>query len=71
MNNIRLGFFLAWRQLVRGNRRSVILVIAVMVFTFLNLVAVSGILVGLIEGSSVAYRAKYIGDLIISPLAIK
>ncbi len=71
MNNIRLGFFLAWRQLVRGNRRSVILVIAVMVFTFLNLVAVSGILVGLIEGSSVAYRAKYIGDLIISPLANK
>lgn len=71
MNKLRLGFFLAWRQLLRGNRRSVVLVIAVMVFTFLNLVAVSGILVGLIEGSSVANRAKFIGDLSISPLATK
>lgn len=42
-----------------------------MTLTFLNLVAVSGILVGLIEGSSVAYRAKYIGDLSISPLENK
>jgi hypothetical protein len=42
-----------------------------MVFTFLNLVAVSGILVGLIEGSSVAYRNKYIGDFVVSPLATK
>lgn len=71
MNNLRLGFFLAWRQLWRGNRRSVVLVIFVMVFTFLNLVAVSGILVGLIEGSSVAYRNKYIGDFVVSPLATK
>lgn len=71
MNNFKIGYFLATRQLFRGNRRSVVLVIAVMVFTFLNLVAVSGILVGLIEGSSVAYRAKYIGDLVISPLANK
>jgi len=71
MNNFKIGYFLAIRQLFRGNRRSVVLVIAVMVFTFLNLVAVSGILVGLIEGSSVAYKTKYIGDFVISPLANK
>lgn len=71
LNTLKVAFFLAWRQIARSNRRSVILVIAVMVFTFLNLVAVSGILVGLIEGSSVAYRAKYIGDLQISPLENK
>lgn len=71
MNNFKIGLFLAIRQLFRGNIRSVVLVVAVMVFTFLNLVAVSGILVGLIEGSSVAYRNKYIGDLVISPLANK
>jgi len=71
MNNVKIGFFLATRQLFRGNIRSVVLVVTVMVFTFLNLVAVSGILVGLIEGSSVAYKTKYIGDLVISPLASK
>lgn len=47
------------------------MIVAVMVLTFLNLVAVSGILVGLIEGSSVAYRSKYIGDLLVSPLENK
>lgn len=71
LNNLKVGYFLAIRQLTRGNRRSVFLVVVVMVFTFLGLVAVSGILVGLIEGSSVAYRAKYIGDLMVSPLTNK
>jgi putative ABC transport system permease protein len=71
MNTIRVAFFLAWRQIIRSNKKSVGMIVAVMVLTFLNLVAVSGILVGLIEGSSVAYRAKYIGDLIVSPLENK
>jgi putative ABC transport system permease protein len=71
MNTIRVAFFLASRQLFRTNIRSVFLVVAVMVFTFLNLVGVSGILVGLIEGASVAFRNKYIGDLLVSPLENK
>jgi ABC-type lipoprotein release transport system permease subunit len=42
-----------------------------MVLTFLNLVVVSGILVGLIQGASDAVKEKYISDLIISPLPDK
>jgi len=38
-----------------------------MMLTFLNLIAVSGILVGLIAGAEVAVREKSIGDIIVSP----
>ncbi len=71
MNNIKVAWFLARRQLFRNNKKSVALIVLVMTLTFLSLVAVSGILVGLIEGSSVAYRAKYTGDMLIEPLANK
>lgn len=71
MNTLRVAFFLAWRQIFRSNKRSVIMIVAVMTLTFLNLVAVSGILIGLIEGASVAYRAKLMGDLMVSPLSNK
>ena len=43
----------------------------VMVLTFLNLVVVSGILVGLIEGSISAWHKQYTGDIIISSLLNK
>ena len=72
MNNLiktfRVGFFLAYSQLKRASKATTFLVIFVMLLTFLNLVVTSGILVGLIEGSSIAYRDKYIGDVYISPL---
>lgn len=65
-NDIRVGLFLA----VRGLRRSSIwtsgLIIVVMTLTFLNLVVVAGILVGLIEGIGVTYKGAYNGDLFVS-----
>tara|TARA_B100002051_G_scaffold276684_2_gene326874 strand:+ start:3203 stop:4363 length:1161 start_codon:yes stop_codon:yes gene_type:complete len=39
-----------------------------MMLTFLNLIAVSGILVGLIAGAEVALRESAVGDIIIEPL---
>jgi ABC-type lipoprotein release transport system permease subunit len=42
-----------------------------MVLTFLNLVVVSGILVGLIQGSIDANRKGYVGDAILTPLGDK
>ncbi len=39
-----------------------------MTLTFLNLIAVSGILVGLIEGAEVAVRQSSLGDIAVSPL---
>ncbi len=66
--NIRIGFFLAIRQIKRSSKWTNGLIIFVMVLTFLNLVVVSGILVGLIQGSVEAIRTQYTGDVILSNL---
>jgi putative ABC transport system permease protein len=55
-------------MLRRANRWTAILTVLVMSLTFLNLVAVSGILVGLIEGSVTANRDQYTADIFISEL---
>ncbi len=69
--SLRLGFFLALRQVRRGGKWTTALIIFVMMLTFLNLVVVSGILVGLIEGSVSAVRDKYLSDVIVSTLKEK
>lgn len=63
---LRVGAFLAWRDLKRANKWTTALIVAVMVLTFLNLVVVSGILVGLIEGSVQAVTERFLGDVFIS-----
>ena len=50
INAIRVGWFLALRQLRRSNKGTPVLIIFIMVLTFLNLVVVSGALLGLING---------------------
>lgn len=69
--NIRIGFFLAKRQIKRSNPWTTILIIFVMFFTFLNLVVVSGILVGLIQGAVDEVKRYYTSDIIISTLSDK
>lgn len=69
--NVRLGFYLALRQLRRASLWTTGLIIFVMVLTFLNLVVVSGILVGLIQGSIDQVRTKYTSDVIVSALSDK
>src|SRR3989339_1583399 len=66
--NIRMGFFLARRQIRRSSLWTTILIIFVMFFTFLNLVVVSGILIGLLQGAVNAVRTHYTSDVIISSL---
>lgn len=66
--SLRLGFFLALRQIRRSSKWTTLLIIFVMTLTFLNLVVVSGILVGLIEGSVVAIKSRYLSDVIVSTL---
>jgi ABC-type lipoprotein release transport system permease subunit len=68
---IRLGFFLAWRQVRRASKWTTGLIIFVMTLTFLNLVVVSGILVGLIEGAVAANKEFYTSDIIVSTLEKK
>ena len=62
--NIRIGFFLAKRQIKRSNPWTTILIVFVMFFTFINLVVISGILVGLIQGAIDAARVHYTSCLL-------
>ncbi len=61
-----VGWFLGLRDIRRANPWTTLLIILVMTLTFLNLIVVSGILVGLIQGSSDANRDYYTSDLIVS-----
>lgn len=69
--NIRVGYYLAIRQLRRASVWTTGLIVFVMLLTFLNLVVVTGILVGLIEGINESYRTQYTGDVIVSALTTK
>lgn len=63
---LRVGFLLGLRQIQRANIWTTLLIIFIMMLTFLNLVAVSGILVGLIEGSVIANKEQNTGDVFLS-----
>jgi len=67
----KIGFFLAIREIRRANKWTTALIVAVMVLTFLNLVVISGLLVGLIQGSIDAHKERMAGDVVISTLTDK
>ncbi len=66
MKSVRIGLLLGLRQIQRAGIWTTGLIIFVMMLTFLNLIAVSGILVGLIEGSERAIQESSLGDIIIT-----
>lgn len=65
-NTLRLGFFLAIRQVARTSKWTTVLIVFIMMLTFFNLVATSGFLVGIVEGASRGYREQWTGDLMIT-----
>lgn len=70
-NVYKVGFFLAYRQVKRASPWTTLLIIAVMTLTFLNLVVVNGVLVGLIQSSIQAQKERGTGDIIVSKLQQK
>lgn len=69
--NIRVGFYLALRQLRRASRWTTGLTVFVMLLTFLNLVVVTGLLVGIVAGISNQFRIQQTGDVMITALDSK
>jgi putative ABC transport system permease protein len=69
--SLKVGFFLALRQIKRSSRATTALIIFVMTLTFLNLVVVRGVLVGLVEGINQVYKEVSTGDIFISNLPKK
>lgn len=67
-NSLRVGLLLGIRQIQHASKWTSALIIFIMMLTFLNLVVVSGILVGLIEGSVRAIREEHSGDVFLSTL---
>ena len=63
---LSVGFFLAYRQVKRSNIWTNFLIVFIMTLTFLNMVVVSGVLVGLLEGAVQAVGTRYLGDIFIS-----
>lgn len=66
INTLSLGFFLAIRQIMRGSKWASGLIVFIMMLTFLNLVATSGFLVGIVEGASRGFKEQWTGDLFLT-----
>lgn len=71
VTSLKLGVFLAIRQVKGSSFGTTALIIFVMMLTFLNLVVVRGVLVGLIQSSTNLFKEKYAGDIILSTLPKK
>ncbi|HQV64615.1 MAG TPA: FtsX-like permease family protein [Candidatus Paceibacterota bacterium] len=69
LTTIKVGTFLGTRQLRRANIWTTLLIVFIMMLTFLNMVVVSGILVGLIDGGNIANRKQYTGNVILTKLS--
>jgi ABC-type lipoprotein release transport system permease subunit len=65
----RVGYFLGIRQISRGSIWINLLIISIMTLTFLSLVVIPGILIGLTEGSFEQNREHLTGDLYLTTLA--
>lgn len=68
---LKVGWFLALRNIRRSSKATTALIVFIMMLTFLNLVVVSGLLVGLIIGSFQQFRESYSGEVIITPASGK
>ncbi|OYV27538.1 MAG: hypothetical protein B7W98_01570, partial [Parcubacteria group bacterium 20-58-5] len=71
LKNIRVGWYLALRQLRRASPWTTALIVFVMLLTFLNLVVVTGVLVGIVQGITNQFREQQTGDVIVSALDTK
>ena len=69
LTTIKVGTFLGTRQLRRANIWTTFLIVFIMMLTFLNMVVISGILVGLIDGGNIANREQYTGNVLIKKKA--
>ncbi len=65
---VRVGSFLGVRQIGRGSIWINLLIISIMTLTFLSLVVIPGILIGLTEGSFEQNREHLSGDLYLTTL---
>ncbi len=66
-DSIRLGFFLARRSILRGNRYVTVLIVAILMLIFLNLLAVGGLLIGMLKNGNRAFYTYFSGTVEVKP----
>ena len=69
LRSMRVGFFLMLRYVRHGSVWASLLIITIMFLTFLNVIVVRGVLVGLPVGASISYEKEYSGNVLITPLS--
>lgn len=65
--SLKLGFFLALREIKRSNFWTNALIIFVMSLTFFNMNLIGGVLIGIANGVASSYRGYYSGNILITP----
>src|SRR5437016_2338028 len=65
LRSLRVGSFLAIRQ-VRANKGTTALIIVVMTLTFLDLLVVSGLMVGIVQGLRSERQHFYTSDILLT-----
>jgi len=70
-NSLRVGCFLAYRAVKRSSRYVTVLIVIILTLTFLNLVAVGGLLIGMMKGSEVGFVKYLFGSMTVRPLTDK
>lgn len=68
MRELRIGLFLGLRQIQKANAWATVLIVVIVLFTFLNLVTLSGILIGIVDGATNEIRQQALSDVVITPL---
>ncbi len=69
--SLRLGVFLAVRQIRRSRLGTTMLIVFIMMLTFLNFIVIRGVLVGLVVSTTSMYKERFFGDVIVSTLPNK
>src|SRR3989344_1886122 len=64
---IRTAFFIAYKRIYRGSLIVKLVTIFILLLTFLNLIVVGGLLVGITEDVGIKVKNSHAGDIFIEP----
>ena len=70
-NNLKLtintAFFIAFKSIQRGSLTVKLVTVFILLLTFLNLIVVGGLLIGITEDVGIKVKNSHVGDVFIEP----
>jgi len=67
ISDLKTSFFIAWKSITRGNRSTLILLVAVLALSFTEMMFISGVVSGMHYSTIVAAKKYLCSDMVISP----